>query len=120
MSQHLTGPSDLLQASALLSGILALYLFYEAPCHAAPRCTALRWQVLVSGTVMSELRAPKLLETVSLQPRLLRWVARCGGRGRTEGGTGPGSRPAAVTDVERAGAGRHWPLVLSFSCSRLA
>jgi hypothetical protein len=34
------------------------------------------WQVLVSGTVMSSLRAPKLLETVSLQPRLLRWVAR--------------------------------------------
>ena len=33
-------------------------------------------QVLVSGTIMSQIRAPKLQETVGLQPRALRWVAR--------------------------------------------
>ncbi|GAB4817815.1 hypothetical protein N2152v2_004861 [Parachlorella kessleri] len=33
------------------------------------------WQILVSGTVMSQIMAPRLVETVALQPRYLRWVA---------------------------------------------
>lgn len=45
-----------------------------------PLCTVAEgrpWQVLVSQTVFSQLRAPKLCETVGLQPRLLAWICRC-------------------------------------------
>ena len=34
------------------------------------------WQFLVSQTILSPLRAPKLLETLPLQPKLLRWVCQ--------------------------------------------
>lgn len=34
------------------------------------------WQVLVSQTVFSPIKAPKLLETIRLQPRLLTWLCR--------------------------------------------
>lgn len=35
------------------------------------------WQVFLSQTVFSQLRAPKLAETVGLQHRLLAWICRC-------------------------------------------
>ncbi|KAL4430904.1 hypothetical protein ABPG75_006160 [Micractinium tetrahymenae] len=34
------------------------------------------WQILCSQTVFSQIRAPKLLETVNLQPSLLAWVCK--------------------------------------------
>jgi hypothetical protein len=36
------------------------------------------WQFLMSQTVLSQIKAPKLAATVRLQPRLLAWVCRCG------------------------------------------
>lgn len=34
------------------------------------------WQLFVSQTVLSQIKAPRLLETLPLQPRILRWICR--------------------------------------------
>lgn len=56
----------------------------QRPClalHPLPPLLAVAagrpWQVLLSQTVFSTILAPKLQETVHLQPRPLAWVCRC-------------------------------------------
>jgi hypothetical protein len=34
------------------------------------------WQLIVSQTILSTIKAPKLVETVNLQPPVLRWLAK--------------------------------------------
>lgn len=49
----------------------------SAFAHRMPVVAAGRpWQVFLSQTVFSQLRAPKLAETVGLQHRLLAWICR--------------------------------------------
>ena len=46
-----------------------------SPCCATVGA-ARPWQFLVSQTVLSQIKAPKLMATVRLQPRLLAWICR--------------------------------------------